>query len=254
MRAMHAMAFRLGRTLIVLSLCLFLAVPGGICAGSLTEEIWKESYPDYQKILTMPFNRELSDGVLDEKVFKSFIIQDYFFLQNLRKVYGILLSKTPDEEGTRFILEALKGIDEETVRIHTVYFKKFGITNEDLSKAIVYPNTEFYNSFLIKMAVLEPFEVGLIATLPCHWIYYRIGADMKKAKPSSPNKYQDWIDGYGTSSWETSETRRFVDLIERYLTKTSGETREKMKKAYATAVKLEYMFWDGVYRDLQWLP
>jgi len=254
MRAMNAMAFRLGKTLVVISICLFLVLPGRICAGSLTEEIWEDNNSYYQKILNMPFNRELSNGVLDEKVFKSYIIQDYFFLQNLRKVYGILLSKTPDEEGTKFVLEAIKGIDEETVKIHTVYFKRFHVTNEDLAKAIVYPNTEFYSSFLIKTAAIDPFEVGLIATLPCHWIYYRLGADMKKEKPGSPNKYQAWIDGYGTPPWETSDTKRFVDLIERYLMKACGETRERMKKAYATAVKLEYMFWDGVYRDLKWLP
>jgi thiaminase (transcriptional activator TenA) len=254
MKGMNYMAFRLVKTFIIISICLSLILTGRISAESLTEEIWKDNYPYYQKILNMPFNRELSNGVLEEKVFKSYIMQDYFFLQNFRKVYGILLSKTPDEEGTKFVLEAIKGIDEELSNIHTVYFKKFNITNESLSKAIVYPNTEFYNSFLIKTATLEPFEVGLIATLPCHWIYYQLGVDMKKAKSKSSNKYQEWIDGYGTPSWETSETKIFVDLIERYLMKASVETRVKMKKAYAKAVKLEYMFWDGVYRDLKWLP
>jgi len=248
------MAFRLGKTLIVISIFLFLILPGSICARSLTEEIWEDNYSNYQKILNMPFNRELSKGVLDEKVFKSYIMQDYFFLQNFRRVYGILLSKTPDEEGTKFILEAIKGIDEEITNIHTIYLKKFNITNEDLSKAIVYPSTEFYNSFLIKTATLEPFEVGLIATLPCHWIYYQLGVDMKKANPKTHSKYQEWINGYGTLPWETSDTKRFVDLIERYLAKTSVETRKKMKNTYSTAVKLEYLFWDGVYRDLKWIP
>ena len=242
------------KRIVAISICLLLILPGKIHAGSFSEELWKLGYADYQQILHMPFNRELSNGVLDEKIFKSYIIQDYFFLQNFRKTYGILLFKSPDEEGTQFVLDSIKAIDNEIASIHQRYFKKFNISRQDLSTASVYPSTEFYNSFLIKTATLEPFEVGLTAMLPCHRIYYQLGVDMKKAGKREGNKYQEWIDGYAEESWETSATKQFADLIDLYSLRTSVETRERMKQAYRKAVKLEYLFWDGVYRDVKWTP
>jgi len=220
---------------------------------SHTRRLWDENYPFYLKILNMPFNRELLSGRLDEKIFRNYIIQDYHYLQNYRKVYGILLAKAPDETAARFIVTLIHGIDEEIARIHHTYMKKLHISGEELSSTPPYPSTEFYNSFLIKTAALEPFEVGLAATLPCHWIYYQLGVDMKKSQPGKESKYREWIDGYGAGPWEDSETKKVVDFVEDWMRKTTDETRSRMKKAYETAMKLEYLFWDGVYRDVKWV-
>lgn len=224
-----------------------------INAKDYMQELWKENLPLYQKIFNMPFNKALLNGTLNEEIFKNYIIQDYFFLQNYRRVYGILLSKATDENGTKFVAELIKGIDEEINDIHTVYFKKFNITKEDLKKSTPYPSTEFYNSFLVKTAIIEPFEVGLISTLPCNWIYYQLGNDMKNSKHEENNKYQEWIDGYGSISWDKSDTKMFVDLINLYMNETTAENRNRMKQAFKTAMKLEYMFWDGVYNKVDWI-
>ncbi len=117
----------------------------------------------------------------------------------------------------------------------------------------LYPSTEFYNCFLIKTATIEPFEVGLAATLPCHWIYYRLGMDMKKSQPGEKGKYREWIDGYGAGPWEDSETKKVVDFVEEGMRRTTDETSGKMKNAYETAMKLEYLFWDAVYRGVTWV-
>jgi len=218
-----------------------------------TQQIWEENYPFYQKILNLPFNQELLSGKLDEEVFKDYIIQDYLFLQNYKKVYGILLAKAPDETAMQFIVNLIKGIDEEIECIHETYIEKFHITREELINSTPYPSTEFYNSFLVKTATLEPFEVGLMATLPCQWIYYQLGVDMKQSAKVQSNKYQAWIDGYGDEPWENSETKEVVDFVEKYMRATTDENRLKMKRAYEATMKLEYMFWDGVYRGVKWI-
>ena len=239
------------KTIFAVSALLFIGFE--VFAGKYTGEVWDNNSSMYKKIFNMPFNKELMDGTLNEQVFKSYIIQDYFFLQNYRKVFGILLAKAPDQKATELVSNLIKCVDEEIQDIHSVYFKKLNITKEVLNNSVCSPATEFYNSFLIKTAVLEPFEVGLIATLPCHWIYYQIGIDMKKNKICEDNKYREWIDGYGETSWEKSETKIFVDMIENYMQNTTAENRRKMEQAFKTAVKLEYMFWDGAYRKVNWI-
>ena len=129
----------------------------------------------------------------------------------------------------------------------------FRITEQELAEPTAYPSTELYNSYLVKIAALEPFEVGLMATIPCHWVYYQVGRDMKKVEKAQGNRYQAWIDQYGSTAWEESSTKKVVDLTEKYLRAANDDLRLKMKQAFVTAMKLEYLFWDGVYRGARWV-
>jgi len=220
---------------------------------SYMQQIWNENYPFYQKILNLPYNQELRSGELDEAIFRDYIIQDYHFCQNYKKVHAILLAKAPDEKAAKAMLDYMNMIDAEIEELHATYIKKYGITEKELTDPTEYPSTELYNSYLIKTATLEPFEVGFMATLPCHWVYYQIGSDMKKMETVQRNKYQAWIDEYGDTTWEQSETKEVVDLAEGYMQAADAETRLKMKTAFVTAMKLEYMFWDGIYNRAKWV-
>jgi thiaminase II len=220
---------------------------------NLTQQLWDDNYAFYQKILNMPFNQQLLSGELDEAVFREYIIQDYHFLQNYKKVYGILLAKAPDEGASKFIENSIKEIDEEIEAVHNTYILEFHITEDELENSIPNPDTEFYNSFLIKTATLEPFEVGLMAMLPCPWIYYQLGVDMKQSANVQNNQYQAWIDEYTEESWENSETKEIIDFVEKYTRAATPENRQKMKQVFETTMKLEYMFWDGIYRGNKWI-
>jgi len=45
----------------------------------------------------------------------------------------------------------------------------------------------------------------------------------------------------------------FVAQAEEYMQAANDETRLKMKNAFVTAMKLEYMFWDGIYNRVKWV-
>ncbi len=215
-------------------------------------QVWDDNYPFYEKIFNLPFNRELLAGNLDEQLFRNYIVQDYLFLQNFRKVYGILLSKAPDNTATDIIKGLLESLDEEIQSVHTRYLAKWGVSNDDLLTMEPLPETELYNSFLIKTATLDPFEVGLMAVIPCHWIYYQIGKDMKSVSINKANKYQQWIDEYSGETWEKSQVKILSDYGNVLMLAGSESNRKKMKEVFAKAMKLEYMFWDGIYKGGRW--
>jgi len=140
----------LWKRMAIISICLLLLLPGKLQAGSFSEELWKLCDGDYQQILHMPFNRELSNGTLDEKIFKSYIVQDYFFLLNFRKTYGILLAKSPDAEGTKFALDSIKAIDEE--------IRWTPLSRQFFRKVKLHPGAFFY--FLLSVSMpLEPWFI-----------------------------------------------------------------------------------------------
>ncbi|MDD5484175.1 MAG: TenA family protein [Kiritimatiellae bacterium] len=224
-------------------------LPGCDGEKSYTRQIWDENYPAYQEICNLPFNREVAAGTLPEKKFRNYMIQDYFYLQNYKKTYEILLTKPPDERGRTFVVNAMEAIDQEIENVHALYFKKYSITDRELSDSSPSQTTETYSSYLMETAAREPFEVGLTATLPCNWIYYQVAADMKKSEPVENNPYQEWIDEYGGVSWEESDAKVFVDLVEYYMTNCGEERRRKMRQAYKRGVDFEYMFWDAAYNE-----
>ena len=234
--------------LLPMAIALTAILPGCGNEQSYTRKIWDENYDSYQAIYNLPVNRGVADGTLAQNKFRNYIIQDYFYLQNFKKAFAILSAKTPDERGRQFTVDTLKGIDEEIETVHMTYFRKYNITSRDLSDSAPNPTTAAYSSYLIETATREPFEVGLIATLPCDWIYYQVATDMQNGKQVEGNPYQEWIDAYGSTPWEESETKVFVDLVEYYLENATEELRSKMEQAYKQAVEFEYRFWDTVYK------
>ena len=230
------------------------AMPAAVnTSQGLMQQTWQENYALYQKIFAHPYNQELLKGTLNETVFRDYVIQDYHFCRNYRLVHGILEAKAPDSEGARFMAKIMGDIDAEVKALHTACISKYNISEAELTAPPAYPSTELYNSYLVKTATLEPFEVGLMATMPCHWVYYQVGADMKKIEKVQGNRYQAWIDQYGNTPWEDSGTKKTVDLAEKYMQAANPETRLRMKQAFSTAMKLEYMFWDGVYTRAKWI-
>ncbi len=97
------------RNRLMLPLCiLFVLMPVNLLAEGFMRGLWDEHAFLYQKIITMPFNRGVFDGSLDESLFRDYIVQDYHYLPNYKEVYGILLSKAPDEAGASFVSAMIK--------------------------------------------------------------------------------------------------------------------------------------------------
>jgi thiaminase (transcriptional activator TenA) len=221
-------------------------------APDLMSRLWEENQEGYRQILEMPFNRDLCNGQLDPRIFQNYIVQDYLYLQTFRKAYGILLSKAPNEKAASVIVGIVNAVDEEIRNIHSSFTLKMDISRKDLLNAMPAPYTEFYAAWLIKTATIEPFEVGFIATLPCHWIYARLGIDMRDRQSGKENPYREWIDGYAEDSWETSETKKIVDYVGELMAAATPETREKMRRTFAMGMCLEYLFWNGAYKGATW--
>lgn len=217
----------------------------------ITDGWWAENATFYEKIRRHPFNQELLGGRLDENVFKTYLLQDYLYLQNYRKVYGLLLARAPDEASAAFLVKLINAIDEELATVHQHMGPRFGLTPEDFAAASPAPPCELYCDFLIKSAVTEPFEAGLAAMLPCTWVYFQLAADMGRHEIAPGNKYRDWISGY-SESWEESEAKQYVDFVESRLQEASPAVRESARRAFWKAMRLEYLFWDGAYRATQW--
>lgn len=237
----------------ILILVITLCFPA-IAEDSITAKMWQDNYKTYQKIFHMPFNQEMINSTLDESQFKEYIIQDYMYLIDYKKAYEIALLRATNDEAMSYLYQTLEEIEDEIRLVHQNYFKKLNIKKSDLIDAVQSPNALLYTSFLIRTAATEPTEVSLSAFLPCHWVYYQIGKDMRKTATKKQNqKYSTWINAYGTKEWEDSGTKKLADLIDKMSKNSSQEVKSKMLHAYRMSTNMEYMFWDGAYNKIKWI-
>ncbi len=134
--------------------------------------------------------------------------------------------------------------------LHGGFFRDYGITPEDFAATPLSPSCDHYVSWLLATAWGEPYETVLGALLPCFWIYAEIGRDIL-GRASLDNRYRAWIDTYAGEDFAV-EVAAMIAATDAAAEGTSPLLRARMQAAFAQATRLEYLFWDGAYRDAAW--
>ena len=74
---------------------------------------------------------------------------------------------------------------------------------------------------------------------------------MANQNNSIANPYQNWIDTYGGEEFSKSVAQA-IEITNKYASKTTEETLDKMNLAFEKSSKLEFIFWDSAYKKEQW--
>jgi thiaminase (transcriptional activator TenA) len=212
-----------------------------------TDELWAEALPVYNLIEHHPFNQELRKGTLSEERFKFYIYQDALYLGDFARSLATIGTRATS---THMLLDFLQFAQNAVLverGLHHSYFREFNIQN-GAGKA---PACFAYTHYLLSVSAFESYEVAIAAHLPCFWIYKKIGDSILAHQPSGSNPYQNWIDAYAGEEFAAS-VQKAIDICNQTAERTTPEVRIKMKEAYLTASRLEYMFWDSAYKLEKW--
>ena len=208
-----------------------------------SKKVWDRNKKLYDKILNMPFNRELMDGTLDKKRFAYYIEQDALYLKYYSKVLAIISSKMHDTEyALAFLRSSINSYIVEEEVVHK-YFKE--IFNFKNTNKITTANIG-YTGFLINTSQTEAAEAAVSAILPCFWIYNEVGKYIKEKAVIKNNPYKKWIDTYADKEFSKS-TENMIRLTDDLYSKASKYIREKMIITFNTAFVWEYRFWNDAY-------
>lgn len=211
---------------------------------------WQQTATIYQKILAMPFNRELADGTLAADKFQHYLIQDAHYLEGFARSLSLLSAKGLTADHVVHFAKAAETAIVVERSLHANYMRQFGISHQQFQATPPTPACEHYVSFLLRVAALEPFEVGLACLLPCFWIYREVGKTI--AQNHAPdNPFQAWIDTYAGADFETA-VDHVIQITDQVAEFTSELNQNQMFHRFQRAVQLEYMFWDSAYGLDQW--
>lgn len=218
--------------------------------SGFTAELWSAADPVFQEILRHPFLTGLSDGTLDRKAFRYYVVEDAHYLTGFARALSVVAAKAPrDEWIVRLNRDAIGSLEAERA-LHESYFVDFGLTEAQVAERRPAPTTLAYTSYLLATAYGGSFPEALSAVLPCYWIYLEVGKAL--ARKGSPDElYQRWIDTYGSDEYE-NEVTSLLDVMDEVAADEGESSRKAMVEHYVTTSRYEWMFWDMGFRQEAW--
>jgi thiaminase/transcriptional activator TenA len=210
----------------------------------LAEPIWRAQHEH-------PFVRGISDGTLDVAHFAYWVRQDYLFLKDYARLFGIAAARAPEAEAlARFVALAHATLDVE-LDLHRAYAARFGITATALEAEPASPTTMGYVNFLLRTALPGSYAEIVAALLPCMWGFCEIGQRLAAQPRPSDARYNEWIEMY--SSAEFAELNDWCrEQVDRAALGLPASELKRMEDVFVTSSRYEYLFWDAAWRMEGW--
>jgi thiaminase/transcriptional activator TenA len=182
--------------------------------------------------LRHPTVQGIARGDLDDRVFRSWLEQDYVFLLDYVRVFSALAAKAPAPHLGDLVDLAHATLHDE-LALHRALAADFGA---DLEHARPGPACTAYTRFLLDAAA-RGYAHGLVALLPCMWGYATLAQLM--ATPAEP-RYRRWLDTYRDPAFVA-----LADRCAQMLDEVAGDLDAATATAlFGAALDHELAFWD----------
>ena len=217
----------------------------------LSDALRTEAEPVWRAQLEHPFVRGLGDGSLAVERFAHWVRQDYRFLVEYCRLFGLAAARAPDLPTLARFADLLQATARGEMDLHRACAAELGITEADLEATPMAPTTRGYTDFLVRVAATGDFAELAAALLPCMWGFSEIGQALaRRGRPAEP-RYARWIETYadpefaGLAAW-------CRELVDRLGAGADAAGRRRMAEAFLTSSRYEYLFWDMAWRLEAW--
>lgn len=190
-----------------------------------------------------PFVRGIGDGSVDVARFQRWVRQDYRFLCEYCRLFGLAAARAPDLPTLRRFAELLQATAVIEMDLHRGFAAQLGISAEELEAEEMAPVTRAYTDFLIRTAATGDFAELAAALLPCMWGFSEIGLRLAERGRPADSRCAAWIDAYADPEFgRLAEWCR--ELVDRLAEEAGPAVRARMGEAFMVSSQYELAFWD----------
>lgn len=211
---------------------------------SLTKDIWDAQH-------THPFIAGIGDGSLALDRFQFWLRQDYLYLMDYARLFGVAMSKASDLESMSTMAQLGHEILHTEMALHRGYAAEFGIELEALEAEQKSPTCQGYTDFLLRTATLGDFSELMGALLPCIWGYGEIGERLAQVSRSDDNRYNSWIEMYASDEFQQlgAWCRSATDAACEGLPPAS---MRRVEQSFVISSRWELAFWQMAWDQQRW--
>ena len=194
---------------------------------------------------THPFVEGIKYGTLDIRKFRHYMIQDYWYLMDYTKVFGICVSKTKSVETMKLFAKYIQAILAGEVNVHNGYMADLGISQEELCSTPISQDNRSYTSYMLRAAYDGGEAEILTAILSCAYSYEVIAAKIVEEVPDAPNHpvYGRWVRGYITERY-TGNNVILMEALDRLTVDYTETQLQYLEEIFTACSRYEAAFWD----------
>jgi thiaminase/transcriptional activator TenA len=197
----------------------------------LSADLCALGQPLLDEQLGHPFVRGIADGSLPPERLRSWLEQDWLFLQDYVRVFSRLAWQAPAAH-LGDLVDLSHATWHEEMALHRSLAAPFGA---DLDGAVKGPACQAYTAFLLDAAA--DYGRGLAALLPCMSGYSELGRRLA-LEVAAGSPYEPWVRTYADPGF-AALARRCADMLDE-----AGPDRAVAEAAFLEAMRHELAFWD----------
>lgn len=211
----------------------------------LFDELKASARDDWLAYVDHAFVRGLGDGTLPERSFRHYLVQDYLFLIQFARAYGLAAYKANRVAHLRTAARGLSAIVDTEMALHVRTCARWEIGAEELEQAPEATATVGYTRFVLDVGMRGDLLDLFVALAPCMLGYAEIGRDLDARQEGvAANPYREWIDEYAGEPYQrtAAETRALLDELA--AVSLAPARRPELEAIFRRATRLEAAFWD----------
>ncbi|HUT51424.1 MAG TPA: thiaminase II [Alphaproteobacteria bacterium] len=199
---------------------------------------------EWQAYTDHAFVRGLGDGSLPEPAFRHYLGQDYLFLIQFARAYGLAVYKAGALDDMRAAAASLSAILDIEMELHVKFCAGWGLSEPEMAALPEDSATTAYTRYVLETGIAGDLLDLHAALAPCIVGYAEVGAALAaKGGGDSDNRYGEWIAMYAGDEYQ-QVARDEVATIERLGDRRGGEARfEALARTFRAATRLEVDFW-----------
>lgn len=217
-----------------------------------SERLWQTVEPVWRSYLQHPFVKGIGDGSLDKEKFKHYMKQDYIYLIEYSRIFGIGAAKANDLKTMTAFAKLLHGTLMVEIDLHRAYAAELGISNDELENTEPAATMTAYTSYMLNKSQLGGVENAVAAVLACAWSYQFIGESLAAIRGATEHEfYGKWVKMYSSKEFKEL-AQQCIDLIDEI---TEGKPEHELVMLEDIVLKtsyFEYMFWEMAENKEMW--
>lgn len=212
---------------------------------TFSDDLWESAADVREAIDRLPFLLRLQDCSLPRHLFNYYMAQDAHYLASYGRVLASAAAQAEQPDELLFWTESATTAVSVERQLHAAHVANF-------SAITASPTCTAYTSYLSSLTASGCYPALVAGLLPCFWIYEDVGRRLKeRVGDLVGHPYADWIGTYGDPEFAAA-TLRARGRVDRAAAEASAADRERMRRAFATAARYEWMFWDAAWRSETW--
>jgi len=198
---------------------------------------------EWQAYTEHPFVRAIGDGSLPEAAFRHYLGQDYLFLIQFARAYGLAVYKADMVEDMRAAAASLSAILDVEMELHVKFCAGWGLTEEDMVALPEDSATMAYTRFVLETGMAGDILDLHAALAPCIVGYAEIGTALAEADGPKDNPYAEWIAMYAGDEYQ-QVARDEIATLQRLGAGRGAVARfDSLAHTFQAATRLEADFW-----------